>query len=77
MVRGLVSKPVRLINPHTIMPCAMGGPTSEGRPMRVRPYGGFTDSSDLRTHHPNFLYGGEIRLMSLFRSSPWSKGIAL
>ncbi|GMN45046.1 hypothetical protein TIFTF001_014244 [Ficus carica] len=36
------SIPVRLIIPHTITPCVVGGPTGEGRSVRARPCGGFT-----------------------------------
>ncbi|GMN60356.1 hypothetical protein TIFTF001_029452 [Ficus carica] len=55
----------------------IGGPTDKGSPMRAWPYGGFMVFSDLGTRHPNFLYGGAIRLTFLSRSSPWSEGIAL
>ncbi|GMN58686.1 hypothetical protein TIFTF001_027776 [Ficus carica] len=76
MVPSLDSIPVRLIIPHTITLCIVGGPTGEGRPMRARPCDGFMGSSDLGTRHPNFHYSSGIRLTSLSRSFPWLEGIA-
>lgn len=77
MVPGLDSIPIRLISPHTLTPCVVGHPISEGRLVKARSCSGFMGSSDLGTCHPNFLDGGVIHLTSLSYLSLWLKLIAL
>ncbi|GMN61789.1 hypothetical protein TIFTF001_030869 [Ficus carica] len=74
LMPGLDSISVRLIIPHTIMQCVVGGPTGEGRPVRAWPCDCFMGSSG----HPSSklpIRWCDTSYISFSHSSPWSEGI--